>query len=366
MKSTLLTDTIYELLELAGWSQVGVVAILAGSVLAALVVHGAVFMLLRRLAGPPDGQAQRIVRRTRGPTRLAVAMLALALALPAADINPELSIFVQQMLQIGMVALLGWSAVIVINTAWEFALRRHDVAAADNLQARKFRTQMGILRRAALLVVTLFTVGAILMAFPSVRQYGISLFASAGVAGIVLGFAARPILSNLIAGVQIALTQPIRLDDVVIVEGEWGRVEEITTTYVVVRIWDWRWLVVPLSYFIEKPFENWTRESASIIGAVVWHLDYTAPIDQMRVKLNEWLRQSKLWDGGVANLQVVDASERTLKVRGLMSARDSSAAWDLRCEMREKMVAWLQREHPRALPRIRAEPADGALRAADA
>jgi len=162
------------------------------------------------------------------------------------------------------------------------------------------------------------------------------------------------------------LTQPIRLDDVVIVEGEWGRIEEITTTYVVVRVWDWRRLVVPLTHFIEKPFENWTRESSSIIGAVVWHLDYTAPIDEMRTKLNEWLRQSKYWDGGVANLQVVDAEQQTLKIRGLMSARDSSSAWDLRCEIREKMVAWLHREHPGSLPRVRAEMKSGLLQVPDA
>jgi small-conductance mechanosensitive channel len=192
------------------------------------------------------------------------------------------------------------------------------------------------------------------MIFPAVRSFGVSLFASAGVAGLVLGFAARPILTNLIAGMQIALTQPIRIDDVLIVEGEWGWVEEITTTYVVIRIWDQRRLIVPLSHFIEKPFENWTRESAAILGVVLWHLDYRAPIAEMRKKLEELLYANKLWDGKVANLQIVDSGVSTITVRALMSARNSPTAWDLRCEIREQMLEWLRAEYPDALPRVRA------------
>lgn len=201
------------------------------------------------------------------------------------------------------------------------------------------------------------TIAAALTVLPFARQIGVSLFASAGIAGIAVGLAARPMLSNLIAGLQIAFTQPIRIDDVVIVEGEWGWIEEIGIFYVVVRIWDWRRLVVPLSYFIEKPFQNWTRRSASIIGSVFWRLDYRAPVGAMREKLNELCKANELWDGDVVNLQLTESHADTIEVRALMSARTSPQAWDLRCHVREEMLAWLQTEHAYALPRVRAEAA---------
>ena len=191
------------------------------------------------------------------------------------------------------------------------------------------------------------------------RQYGYSLFASAGVAGIVVGLAARPLLSNLFAGVQLAMTQPIRIQDVVIVEGEWGIIEEITATYVVVRIWDLRRLIVPLTYFIEKPFQNWTRETSSLIGAVYFYLDYRAPIGAIRDKLNELVEKSKDWNGQTVSLQVTDAKESTIEVRATMSANSAGQAWNLRCEVREQMIDFLQREHPEALPRQRNELAAG-------
>ncbi len=187
------------------------------------------------------------------------------------------------------------------------------------------------------------------------KQFGVSLFASAGIAGIAVGIAARPMLSNLIAGLQIAFTQPIRLDDAVVLEDEWGWIEEIGLFYVVVRLWDWRRLIVPLSYFIEQPFQNWTRKSASIIGSVFWSLDYRAPVSEMREKLTEICRATPLWDGDVVNLQVTDTDTATIRVRALASAKNSPDAWDLRCFIREKMIAWLQEKHPEALPRMRGE-----------
>jgi small-conductance mechanosensitive channel len=191
-----------------------------------------------------------------------------------------------------------------------------------------------------------------------VRQFGTAIIASAGVAGIIVGFAAQKSIATLLAGFQIALTQPIRIDDVVIVENEWGRIEEITLTYVVVSIWDLRRLVLPITYFIEKPFQNWTRTSADILGTVFIHVDYSAPLDELRAELTRILEASPLWDRKVAVLQVTDAKERTLEVRALASARDASAAWDLRCEVREKLIAYLQKNHPGSLPRLRARMED--------
>jgi small-conductance mechanosensitive channel len=214
---------------------------------------------------------------------------------------------------------------------------------------------MRVLKRVISTIVILITAGAALMTIGAVRQVGVSLFASAGVAGLAVGLAARPLLANLIAGVQLAMTQPIRIDDAVIVENEWGRIEEITSTYVVVRIWDLRRLIVPLSYFIEKPFQNWTRESTALLGSVLLYLDYAAPIDRIRAKAAEIAQNSKLWDRRVVNVQVSDAKERTIEVRVLVSAADSSTAWDLRCEMREKLIAFLRAEFPESLPRARAD-----------
>jgi small-conductance mechanosensitive channel len=193
------------------------------------------------------------------------------------------------------------------------------------------------------------------MSFDSVRQYGVSLFASAGVAGLAVGLAAKPLLGNLIAGVQIALTQPIRIDDAVVVENEWGWIEEFTSTYVVIRLWDWRRLVVPLGYFLENPFQNWTRTTASIIGSAYFHLDYCAPVAELRSKLEQIVKASKNWDGRVISLQVTDTTERTIEVRTLMSARNSSLAFDLRCEVRELMLEFLQKEYPQSLPRLRTD-----------
>ena len=195
------------------------------------------------------------------------------------------------------------------------------------------------------------------MTFEPVRQYGVSLFASAGVAGIVAGLAARPVLSNLFAGVQLAMTQPIRIDDAVIVENEWGTIEEITATYVVVRLWDLRRMIVPLSYFIEKPFQNWTREGSALIGSALIYVDYRAPVGVIRDKLGEIVKASKNWDGNVVNLQVTDAKEQTMELRCLMSARSAGQTFDLRCEVREKLIDFLQKNHPEALPRQRSEVA---------
>jgi small-conductance mechanosensitive channel len=232
---------------------------------------------------------------------------------------------------------------------------KYRIDTQDNLAARKVRTKTYVLRRVVVVAIAVFALSVMLMTFPAIRNVGISLFASAGVAGLVIGMAARPMLSNIIAGIQIALTQPINIDDVVIVEGEWGWIEEIGSTYVVVRIWDLRRMVLPLTYFMEKPFQNWTRTTADLLGTVFLYTDYTIPVEEVRQELLRVLQASKLWDGKTWGLQVTNATEHTMELRALMSAPDSGTAWDLRCEVREKMIGFLQEKYPQSLPRVRAE-----------
>jgi small-conductance mechanosensitive channel len=215
-------------------------------------------------------------------------------------------------------------------------------------------TQVMVLKKIAVGAIALFAIASMLMVFQSVRQFGTAIIASAGVAGIVIGFAAQKSLGTLLAGFQIAMTQPIRIDDVVIVEGEWGNIEEITLTYVVVRIWDLRRLIVPITYFIEKPFQNWTRTSADILGTILLQVDYGVPVDAVRQELTRILEASPNWDRKVNVLQVTDAKERTLELRALASSSDAGKSWDLRCEVREKLVAFIQKNYPDSLPRLRA------------
>jgi small-conductance mechanosensitive channel len=293
--------------------------------------------------------------RTRALTRLAFVTIALALVLPAIDLPPGAAALFATALPFCFVVLLGWIALIAVDIGVNMYLVRFRLDADDNLLARKHVTQMRVLRRVISTVVLLITAGAALMTIGAVRQVGVSLFASAGVAGIAVGLAARPVLANLIAGVQLAMTQPIRIEDAVIVENEWGWIEEITSTFVVVRLWDLRRMIVPLSYFMEKPFQNWTREGSAIIGAVLLYLDYTAPIEAIRAKAEAIVAASRLWDRKVVNTQVTDTRERVIEVRVLVSAANASAAFDLRCEVREQLIAFLRSQHPESLPRSRNE-----------
>jgi small-conductance mechanosensitive channel len=241
------------------------------------------------------------------------------------------------------------------NLAMDRYVRTLDLAANDNLLARKVATQMRIFRQAINVLFAVVTIAFALMSFDAVRQFGVSLFAGAGIAGIVAGMAARPMLENLIAGFQLALTQPLRLEDAVVINNEWGWVEEINSTYIVVRLWDWRRQVVPLSYLFQNPFTNWTRSSSSIIGTVHVFADYTLPVDAVRAQATEIVKASPLWDGTVVNVQVSDARENVIQIRVLASASDSSRAWDLRCEIREKLIAFIRNVYPESLPRIRRE-----------
>jgi small-conductance mechanosensitive channel len=295
--------------------------------------------------------------------RRALPLLALILAVPALTVTPAVGEVLRNGTSLVLIAVVAFIAYEVVNTAAALLLSRYRLDVTDNLQARSIYTQVVVLKKVAISIIAVFTLASMLMVFDSVRQFGASILASAGIAGIVVGFAAQRSIATLLAGFQIALTQPIRVDDVVIVEKEWGRIEEITLTYVVVRVWDLRRLVVPITYFIEQPFQNWTRTSADILGTVFLYVDYTVPIDPLRGELTRILRASRFWDGKVNVLQVTDAKEHTLEVRALASAADASLAWDLRCEIREQLVGFLQRNYPESLPKLRAsfEPVRSSL-----
>jgi small-conductance mechanosensitive channel len=339
---------------------VGLLLLTAGC-LVAIIIHGVVLQALVRLFGTQHPYARSVIQRTSGLTRLATVILVLAVVIRLTAFDRAATDVVSTGLVVAFVLLVGWTVAMAVDLAAARYLARFDLGADGDFLSRKQVTQVRLLKRAAITLIAIVTVSIALMTFDSVRQFGVSLFASAGVAGIVAGLAARPILANLIAGLQIALTQPIRLEDAVLVEGEWGWIEEISNTYVVVRLWDWRRLIVPLTYFIEKPFQNWTREAGAIIGAVYLFVDYTAPIDALRERLERIAHESKLWDGQVVNLQVTDATEKTIQLRALVSARSAPQNWDLRCEVREKLIAYLRDQHPDALPRRRQQIVDAQM-----
>ncbi|MCA1761866.1 MAG: mechanosensitive ion channel family protein [Cryomorphaceae bacterium] len=247
----------------------------------------------------------------------------------------------------------SWFLIGLSKTIKSVVLKRHDLDKEDNLQSRKVYTQINILEKVVIFIIVLFTVAAVLLSFDGIRKIGIGIFASAGVAGIVIGLSAQKVVGTLLAGIQIAITQPFRIDDAVVVENEWGWIEEINLTYVVVRIWDKRRMVLPTTYFLEKPFQNWTRTSADIIGSVFIHTDYTIPFKALRDELSRILETTDLWDGKVQVLQVTDAREHTVEIRILVSAKNSPTNWDLRVYVREKMIEYIQKKFPECLPRTR-------------
>ena len=335
-------------------------AAIAWPLLAALILGIAVHWSLRALARAASRRAReqmraQIAQVVAVPAAVALPLLFLSLALNATPIDPELLGQLRHWIAIGGMLCLTWLAARAVGAVEERILREHPVDVEDNLAARRIQTQARVISRVIQAGVVLVGVALALMTFPQVRQVGAGLLASAGIIGLIAGVAAQPVFGNLIAGLQIALAQPIRLDDVVIVEGEWGRIEEISSTYVVVRIWDERRMVVPLSWFIENPFQNWTRSTAQMLGTAFLWLDYRTPMDQVRAELERICHDDPRWDGRVCIAQVTETSEHVMQVRLLVSARDSGEAFDLRCAVRERMIAFLAEHHPQALPRLRAQ-----------
>ncbi|MDT8389875.1 MAG: mechanosensitive ion channel [Lentisphaeria bacterium] len=319
------------------------------------------FFALKRLCGRSHSRrCDIILRYARRPALLLIPLLAAKMSGSLPRLPDNISQFYTHVINLLLVASFAYLAINGVRAFKAIIYQAHDVTVADNLKARKITTQVDILVKIAIGIILVIAVSLALMTFQGIRQIGVSILASAGVTGIIVGMAAQKTLSNLFAGVQIAFTQPIRIDDVVIVENEWGRIEEITLTFVVVRIWDLRRLVLPISYFIEKPFQNWTRTSADILGSVFIYTDYTVPVDAIRKETERFVSQSKDWDKQVCVVQVTDSKPAVLELRLLVSAKDASTAWNLRCALREAIIDFIQKNYPESLPRTRAE-VSGAL-----
>jgi len=325
------------------------------AVLAGLIGHYLIYRILRSLAKRTEKVVDdSLVRNCYRPLQWTIILFVIRLVLPLAVPDMDLA-GAKHIISLVFIGLVSWLVIKITYVLDDYILSRFRVDEKDNLRARKIHTQLKVLKRIVIIVVCILALGTMLMTFEKVRQLGTTILASAGIIGIVVGMAAQRTIGTFIAGLQIAFTQPIRIDDVVIVENEWGRIEEITLTYVVVKIWDLRRLVVPITYFIEKPFQNWTRVTSDLLGTVYIYVDYTVPIEAVREELHRILKSSELWDGKVCVLQVTNTSDRTIELRALMSTQDASKGWSLRCEVREKLIEFIQKNYPQSLPKVRAE-----------
>jgi small-conductance mechanosensitive channel len=329
------------------------------------LVHYVVFRVLRRKdKESEDGRWSNVQQYLSHPARAIFFITCLLIVLPAVPHLPaEVETLSRQSLVMALVVALGWFAVGCIYVFQAATLRRYDLGAENNVRARRIHTQFQLFRRMLISFVIIIDIGALLWTFndPRIWHYGSGLLASAGVASIILATAAKSTVANFLAGLQIALTEPIRIDDVVVVQGEWGRIEEINSAYVVIRIWDLRRLIVPLSYFIENSFQNWTRESADIMGTAFLYVDYSIPVEDLRRQLDSIVRPSILWDGKVCGLQVTNLTEHAMEIRCLVSSRNSSENFDLRCLVREQMTAWIQQHYPAAFPIARIAAVSGSI-----
>jgi len=334
------------------WPSASIAAALV--LLTAVVATRIVLKIVRRWDSNHDS-LRTMVDCTADPTLIAISALALQAVWQASSDDLYLITGVRHFTIVVLIGALTWLIIRMLRAASRIIAVMYPSNADDNLHARRIQTQARLLSRTLMVFALLFGLAAALMTFPSVRQVGMGLLASAGVAGLVVGFAAKPLLGNLLAGLQIALTQPIRLDDVVVVEGEWGRIGEITGSYVVVALWDDRRLIVPLQWFIEHPFQNWTRTSSQIIGAVMLWVDFGFPVDALRAELAEICAHRAEWDHRVCVAQVTDSTDRTMQVRILVSSASAAQNWDLRCHVRERLIEFLVREYPRYLPQLRIE-----------
>jgi small-conductance mechanosensitive channel len=333
----------------------------AATMLAAVVVGVLVYVVIRPIArrisrhAPVAGAVNRQLDK---PLRWLLPLIAVQLSLESVPDDLAHVEGVREVVSILLIAAFTQAAIAAVRGVAEAVVLLHPQDVADNLEARRVLTQTRVLSRIAIGILLFAGLAFILMTFPRARQFGTSLLASAGLSALVIGLAAKSVFGNLLAGLQIALSQPIRIDDVLIVQGEWGRVEEITSTYVVMKIWDERRLVIPLQWFIDNPFQNWTRTTSQIIGSVFFWVDFSTELEPLRVEATRLAQSSKDYDGRVCLLQVVDTSERAMQLRLIVSSPSAGQSWDLRCLLREGLIALLQRDQPHALPRVRAEIQD--------
>lgn len=331
-------------------------AILAGGIVVALLGRAIIFWLLRKITGRKQSLlGQSLVRRGQGPTHWIFPLIAILAILPGLPLPRGLMSALEHIAGLALIAACGWMAVLFIEILSDVIAGRYRIDVSDNLTARRIQTQFQMIHRIAVTLVTVVALSIALMTFPAIKQLGMSILASAGLASLIVGMAMKGTLSNLIAGVQIAFAQPFRVEDVVVVDGEWGWIEEIGMMYVVVRCWDLRRLVLPLSYFLDHPFQNWTRNSADLLGYSYIYTDYTVPVDAVREELERICKSTPLWAGTTCAIQVTDADAQTMQLRALMDARNSGDAWDLRCLVREKLIDFLQKNYPGSLPRYRGE-----------
>lgn len=322
------------------------------SVIVGLVVRWLVVRSLKQYNKlHPTSVGESIHNNLTTRTKVFFPILIFFVAQPVIDFPDEhVDLVVFKVTQVMLILSFGWVLLRLIRVVEDVAYEHYSVRRNDPFKTRKIKTQLQFVRRILVVIIFILMLAATLLSFPEVRNIGATLLTSAGVAGIIIGFAAQKSIANLLAGLQIAITQPIKIDDAVIVEGEWGKIEEITLTYVVVMVWDKRRVVLPINYFIEKPFQNWTRTSAELLGPIVLYLDYSLPLARLRAQLDVILKEEPLWDQKVKVVQVMDTTEKCMVVRVLVSAKDAPTAWDLRCSVREKLITFIQKEFPDAFP----------------
>jgi small-conductance mechanosensitive channel len=334
------------------------VLIVAAALVAGFFLAIAISFILSRFRKDPPKEPKDYFLQSKywgGPLRLLLPTLLVLMTFSMTSFPAGLGAPLHQLLTLIFIASIAWMLMRLVRMARDAVLSRYQLDAKDNLKARRIYTQMRVIERVIMILIIVIAISTMLMTFDKVKQIGVSILASAGIAGLVVGLAAQKTLGSLLAGIHLAISQPIRLDDVVIVEGEWGRIEEITLTYVVVKIWDLRRLIVPTTYFLEKPFQNWTRTEAAILGTVFLYVDYTVPVEEIRQELLRILEEQPEWDRQVSGLVVTNVTERTVELRALMGAADSGSAWNLRCAVREKLLDFLQKNYPSHLPRMRVE-----------
>ncbi|MBX7534707.1 mechanosensitive ion channel family protein [Qipengyuania sp. GH1] len=334
------------------WVAVGLVALV--TIAAAVLVHAAAFGLLRRFARSSESRSDNIVvRKLAQPSRWAMIILALV---AVSSIFPVLHEIWDRIGGVVMPLFIGWMVLAILHALVEVAILRNDDSMADNRRARRRRTKLALFNRIATFIIVFVVIGLMLLAIPGVRDIGVTLVASAGLAGLAVGAAAQPALKSLIAGVQMALTEPVIVGDAVIIAGEWGWIEEIRTTYVVVKVWDERRLVVPTSKFLDETFQNWTKTTAQLMGTIMLYVDPVTRLDPIRTKFEELVESNARWDGRVKHMQVTELTRDAIEVRFLVTAKDSPTLYDLRCDIREALIQWLAAEMPEAIVRSRLAP----------